>query len=216
MLDKVRILAFKDKELHSKSGDYTLQINPETYAHNSQTWYACATGADTAGSMQKFRSYRPETLSFEFYLDATGPIPGVKDVAKEIKALRDVVYDYHGAIHGPYYLKVLWGKLAFKCVLNSLNVTYELFDPSGKPLRAKLNIDFKQHETTQDLARRGDKKSADLTHAELVIDGDTLPLLSERVYRRPDLYFNIARANDLNDIMSLDPGTQLHLPPARD
>ena len=213
MLEKLRILAFRDKELHSKSGEFTLQINPETYAHKSQVWYARTYGSDTAGTMQKFRSYHPETLSFSFVLDATGPVPGVRDVAREIAALRDVVYDYHGSIHSPYYLKLLWGRLAFKCVMASLDVDYQLFAPSGKPLRAKLNASFKQHETTQDLARKADKKSADLTHVKTVVAGDTLPLLAEQVYDQPDLYMNVARFNDLNDIMHLAPGFALRLPP---
>lgn len=213
MVDKVRILAFKDKELHSKSGEFTLQTNPETYTHNSQTCFAPATSADTAGSLEKFRSIYPQSLSFDFVLDSTGPIPGVKDVAQTIKDFRNVVYDYHGAIHGPYYLKILWGKLAFKCMLEKLNVSYLLFSPAGNPLRAKLSVSFKQHETTQDLARKADKKSADLTHAQTVVQGDSLPLISEQVYDRPDLYINIARANDLNDIMLLEPGLQLRLPP---
>lgn len=219
MLNKLRILAFRDKELHSKAGEFTLQINPETYRRASRTMFSPATGADTAGTMQKFRSYYPQTIGFDFVLDATGAvpgvgaIPGVTDVAKEIQKLRDVVYDYHGTIHSPYYLKLLWGGLAFKCVLESLDIEYLLFAPTGQPLRARLSASFLQHETPQDLARKADKKSADLTHSRLVIGADTLPNLSARVYDRPDLYIGLARFNDLDDIMHPTPGRRLQFPP---
>jgi len=216
MLNKVRILAFRDKELHAKVGEFTLQINPESYRHDNRTWFSQVAGSDTAGSVLKFRSYYPQELKFDFVLDATGVVPGVKNVTREIAAFKDVAYDYHGAIHSPYYLKVLWGGLAFKCMLSSMAIDYQLFDPSGKPLRAKLSVSFRQHQTPQDLARKGDKKSADLTHSEQTIAGDTLPLISNRVYDRPDLYVHIARANDLNDIMHLQAGQRLRLPPVRE
>ncbi|MFZ5964788.1 hypothetical protein ACOXXX_17735 [Thalassococcus sp. BH17M4-6] len=216
MLNKVRILGFSDKELHTKVGEYSLQVNPQTYNHVSQSLFSRARGSDTAGTIQKFRTLSPQTVTFDFILDATGVIAGIRDVATEIKKFRDVAYDYHGSIHSPYYLKMLWGGLAFKCVLTDLKVEYQLFNPSGKPLRAKLSVTLREHQTPQDLARKADKKSADLTHAETVFDGATLPLITNRVYDRPDLYINVARANDLNNIMHLQAGDRLRCPPVKE
>ena len=214
MLSKLKLLAFSDKELRSKSGEFAVQINPDSYTHAHSAQFAQAAGNDTSGTMLKFVTQAPEELNFEIVLDATGVVPGVKSVAKEIKAFKDVAYTYHGKIHSPNYLKVLWGGLAFKCMLSRLQIAYQLFDPSGKPLRAKLSVGFRQHQTPEELARLADKKSADLTHSETVQDGSSLPLMTYRVYDRSDLYIHVARANDLNTIMHVAPGTRLRFPPS--
>ena len=204
MLTKLKIQAYSDKELRSKVADYSLQINPETYGQTHAAVFARAVGNDTGGTILKFSTQAPEELKLDFVLDGTGVVPRVKSVA----------YDYQGSIHSPNYLRILWGGLAFDCMLSSLSIAYELFDPSGKPLRCRVSASFRQHQTPEDLARRADKKSADLTHSKTVTAGDSLPLMTFRVYDRSDLYVHVARANDLNTLMSLRPGAVLRFPPA--
>jgi len=215
VLSKLKILAFKDKELRSNAGEYAVQINPESYSHEHTANFARAVGNDTSGTVLKFNTHSAQDLKFDFVLDATGVVPGVKSVTKDIKSFKDIAYSYHGKIHSPNYLKIIWGGLAFKCMLSSLQIAYQLFDPSGKPLRAKLTVAFRQHQTPQDLARQADKKSADLTHSETVTAGTSLPLMTYRVYDRSDLYVHVARANDLNSLMDITPGEELRFPPSR-
>ena len=212
-LTKLKILAFSDNELRSKSGSYQVQINPEKYTHKFRTNLKSSKPMDSAGTVVKFTTQAPQDLDFNFTLDATGAVTGVKNVVNEIKKLRDVVYDYHGKIHSPNYLKVIWGGLAFRCRLSTMNVDYTLFSPNGKPLRAKISLTFRQHLTPADLELLADKKSADLTHADVVTSGMTLPLMAYRVYDRSDLYVDVARANDLDDLMHLTEGSMLHFPP---
>ena len=147
MLKKLKILAFADNALRNKIGEYSLQINPETYSHTHRTVFARARGIDTAGSLSKYRSHNPHDIKFDFILDATGAVPGVRNVSYEIANFKKVAYSYNGNIHSPNYLKLSWGPLVFKCLLNSLNITYQLFSPAGSPLRAKLSVAFRQHQT---------------------------------------------------------------------
>ena len=213
MLSKLKIIGYSDNELRSKVGDYTLQINPETLSHSHSAEFAHDTGSDAAGTILKFHTQVPENMSFDFVIDATGVVPGVKSVNGEIDKFRNLAYSYQGKIHSPNYLKIIWGGLAFKCMLSSLKIAYQLFGPTGKPLRAKLSVSFRQHQTPEDLARSSDRKSADLTHAETVTSGTTLPLMAYRVYDRPDIYVQVARANDLDDLVHLTPGRSLRFPP---
>lgn len=213
MLSKLQILAFSDNELRSQTGSYTLQINPNSLSHSHSASFAPAAGSDAAGTILKFHTQDPQEMSFDFVIDATGVVPGVTDVAKEIESFRTLAYTYHGQNHSPNYLKIVWGGLTFACMLTSLRIAYQLFAPSGAPLRAQLSVSFRQHQTPEDLARNADKKSADLTHAELVTAGTTLPLMAYRVYDRPDLYTQVARANDMNDLVHLTEGRTLSFPP---
>ncbi|WP_050531562.1 hypothetical protein [Pseudaestuariivita atlantica] len=214
MLSKLKILAFRDKEMRRFVREIALQINPETLHHGLSTEFGDAIGSDTAGTILKFHTQTPQTMSFDFVIDSTGVVPGVRNVQDAVKDFRDLAYAYQGKIHSPHYLKLVWGGLTFKCMLSSLDVDYEMFDPRGRALRARLKAAFKQHQTPQEIARRGDKKSADLTHAERVTSARTLPGMTHDVYDRADLYPHVARANDLDDLVHLVPGAVLKFPPA--
>ncbi|MDD9716287.1 hypothetical protein PVW48_06000 [Dinoroseobacter sp. PD6] len=213
MLSKLQIQAFSDNELRSQTGSYSLQINPNSLSHSHSASFAPAKDNDAAGTVLKFHTQNAEEMSFDFVIDATGVVPGVTDVAKEIESFRTLAYTYQGAQHSPNYLKIVWGGLTFNCMLTSLKIAYQLFAPSGAPLRAQLSVAFRQHLTPEDLARLGDKKSADLTHAQVVTAGSTLPLMAYGVYDRPDLYPQVARANDMNDLVHLTAGRALNFPP---
>lgn len=213
MLSKLQINSYSDNELRSKTGEYTLQINPKSLTHSHSSSFSKDTGTDAAGTVLKFHTQNPQDMSFVFVLDATGVIPGVTDLRSEIDRFRSIVYTYHGNIHSPNYLQILWGGLTFNCMLTSLKISYQLFAPSGAPLRAELSVAFSQHQTPEDLERMADKKSADLTHSETITSGVTLPLMTYRVYDRVDLYPQLARANDLDDLVHLTEGKTLSFPP---
>ncbi len=213
MLSKFKIISFSDDELRSKTGQYQVQINPENYEHGHTTEYTIDRGIDAAGALAKFKTHKPEYVKFDLIIDATGVVPGVTSIEDEIAKFRKTAYAFVGKVHSPNYLKLIWGKLAFDCMLNSMDVSYLLFSPAGLPLRAKLALNFRQHQTPADLARRSGKQSADLTHARVTSSDRTLPLMCYQVYDDDTLYPQVARENDLNDLMHLSVGQELNFPP---
>jgi nucleoid-associated protein YgaU len=108
---------------------------------------------------------------------------------------------------------LVWGSWIFNGRLQSLAVQYTLFKPNGDPLRAKLTLTFTSSITEKEAELRADTQSPDLSHRVLVRDGDTLPLLCERIYGDPGYYIEVARFNGLVDFRRLEPGTRLHFPP---
>ncbi|MGZ8219618.1 CIS tube protein [Methylomagnum sp.] len=221
MLEPLVIMGYKDEKFSQSVGEYKLQINPESYTHNHET--AWKTDKDTTGQAGvRFDQINPETLSFSFYIDATGILAGgdgsqkkyrINSVTDEIIIFKKMVYSINGEIHTPNYLILFWGKLKFKCRLVSLNVEYTLFNPSGIPLRAKLAVNFKQFLSSEEQTRLAGKSSPDLTHARTVMAGDTLPLMCHRIYGDSRYYLEIARVNGLKDFRNLEPGIQIIFPP---
>jgi len=220
MRRKLKIIAYSDERMRTRVGEWTAQLNPENYAQSFRTLFSEDDGIDTAGVVSRFRSQQSEELRLELMIDATGAVPldlhsalsGAIDLPSKIDQLKEIIYSYNGEIHSQNYLQLLWGTLSFNCMLASLNVEYQLFTPEGVPLRAKLNLDLKQHQTPDELARRSRKASPDLTHSRTVEAGKTLPLLCHEVYGEPHLYPAVARANDLDDLMSLPAGSRLRFP----
>jgi Contractile injection system tube protein len=222
MLEKLKILAYSDENLTEGCGQYTVQINPETYKQQLSTEFTRKETLSTQGVVTKFVTQQPPKIWFDFYLDATGVVGkniGAKEVSSvtdEIKKFNDVVYKYNGSIHSPNYLKVLWGALSFECRMSDLKVEYPLFAPSGVPLRAMLSPTFEQYISPKKLALKAANSSPDLTHYRIVAAGDTLPLMCHRIYRDSKYYVEVARVNGLIDFRNLEPGQRIFFPPLGD
>lgn len=213
-LEKVVVTGYTDDRFSASAGAYTLRINPATFTQGAKTTYSPNRTTDTAGRIMRYVTIEPQTVNFEFYLDATGVIEGIDSVADEIAKFMKIAYAYNGSIHSPNYLHVVWGRaLDFKCRLTNADVEYLLFDPDGTPLRAKVKVSLVEFVSAAELARRANKSSPDLTHARIAVAGDTLPLMCFRIYGDSRYYLEVARYNGFNDFRNLQPGTRVLFPP---
>jgi hypothetical protein len=214
-LKKLAIVSYADNAFTQKLGTYTLQLNPETYQHHHATQYTKNDATDAAGVTTKFYTIDPETLSFEFYLDATGAAqPAIGSVATEIASFKSVAYNYNGSIHSPNYLELVWGSGAqFYCRLTGLEIDYELFRSDGTPLRAKLKANFEQYLSPSQIEQMAKKNSPDLTHARTVFAGDTVPAMCAKIYGDSKYYLGVAAYNGLSHFRQLRPGATILFPP---
>ena len=215
MLEKLTIEGFTDDTLTASAGSCVLQINPENITHKYKVDVKPVKSIQTYKRVPRYVTRDLETLNFTFYLDATGAIPFEKSVGAKLNELRGVVYDYDGSIHQTRYLKVMWGGLTFPCALTSMDVAYELFNPSGVVLRAKVTMSFLEHITQAEVSAKSKNQSPDLSHQVMVKPGDTLPLMCYRIYGDSSHYPAVAKENGLDNLMMLEPGQMLTFPPVR-
>ena len=120
---------------------------------------------------------------------------------------------YDGDIHEPRDVLLLWGTLSFLGKLTSLQFNYKLFQPDGTPVRVIATAAFS--ETIDDALREALKKanSPDLTHIRKVEAGDTLSLMTYKIYGDASYYLEVARVNKLINFRNLEPGTEIFFPP---
>jgi hypothetical protein len=161
----------------------------------------------------------PGDLSFKLVLDGTGvnsigvAALGRKNVKDSIKTFRKLCLDMNGDIHQPNFLIIRWGDAEFHARLKSLDINYKLFDESGDPLRAELDVAFVSDKPAAAIAREAGKSSPDLTHVRVVRSGDTLPLLCREIYGSSEYYLRVAADNGLDDFRELVPGQRLRFAP---
>ena len=223
MLEKLEITAYIDEKFKRKAPRAPLKvpINPSTYSHSLNIDYDEKKAAGSAGGSPVFNKMGRETINFDLVFDGTGAVPMPPDViqikskgiADQIQALKEVTCSYNGEIHSPYFLKLVWGLLLFKCRLSSLDLTYSLFTPNGIPLRATAHAGFICFTDEYELQARARKSSPDLTKLVTVQAGDSLPLLCHRIYGHSRYYSQVAEANGLTGFRGLRPGMQLVFPP---
>jgi len=212
---KMRIQAFSDRGFSNKAGNYDVMINPDTIKLDRAIEYNTEQTPDSSQSSSKYKKTPGSNLSFDLTIDCTGIVDAKRtDLPKEIKQLLNVVYDYHGDIHRPNFVQLVWGLgETYKGVLTTFNTTYSLFNPDGIPLRAKISLAFTSYLDPITVEKENRKNSPDLTHLIDVVLGDSLPSLSQKTYNTSDYYVQLAEFNGLDKFRQLQPGTQLIFPP---
>jgi hypothetical protein len=191
-------------------------INPAAYKRQLRIDYNKKKTLGQASSTPKFNAICPATLSMDnLVLDGTGVVEliGMSSVNDKIQALLDTIYAYDGEEHEPNYVRLLWGSLIFFGRVESIDIDYTMFKPSGEPLRAKVALGLTNWMSNEESALRANMSSPDLSHLVEVVEGDTLPLLCNRIYNDPGYYREVARINNLTDFRNLTPGSVLRFPP---
>lgn len=213
----MRIVAYSDGEYSSKiSGlEYIVMLNPESLKWGRSIEYSEIAPVDASAVTPKFNKTLGESLSFDIVIDCTGVVDSKRvDLPGEIKKLADVVYTYNGKIHRPNFVGVFWGKgVNFKGVLNSFDSSYTYFRSDGTPLRAKVSLNFTSYIDPKVREKLEGKESPDISHHVTVVDGDSLPGISQKLFDSPNYYIQIAKANKLNKFRQLKPGIELTIPP---
>lgn len=202
-------------------GDFTVDFNPNTFTVTNKIEYKKTEAKGQDGGDPQFEKIPPLEFAIEFTIDGTGvsiaTVSGSnkKDyVKKQIKKLRDVTgCNINGDIHRPNYLALLWGSFYIECVLASLNITYNLFDREGTPLRAKISCSFLERIGAGKGGRKSRLESPDLTKYITVKEGDVLPLIAKDKYDDPAYYMQVAKVNKLKNFRRIQPGTKIILPP---
>ncbi len=195
---------------------FETMLNPSAYSHSRSIGYSKKKVLGQLGSDTKFSDIQPEKTNFDILIDGTGVVnQSAPDVKTQINQLNDLIYKYDGAQHEPNHIRILWGELIFFGRLESISVDYNLFKPSGEPLRAKVKLSILSFMSKEEEGLRANRSSPDLSHQILVKAGDTLPMLCYRIYKDCTYYLEVARINHITNVRNIKPGSKLHFPPLR-
>lgn len=195
-----------------------VQFNPETYrlSKGAQIAEIGVYGLDSP--ILQFIRGQNRTLTLELFFDTTHE-SGMGEDARDVRDLTDPVYrlvKIHPEIHAPPRVRFVWGEgLAFKAIVEQVEETFELFSPTGVPLRATVSVTFREYKTLEEQIAELKPESSDHTKRVTVRAGDTLPGLAWQEYGDPALWRVIADANlaIVRDPLRPPPGSELELPP---
>lgn len=221
-LKKLRVIGYKDDQFTEKVGDgeFTSLLNPEKYTFKYKVEYTEAQGQGASAGQPKFVRTPPEDLDLEFLFDRSGVIKGQDNklgngIIEDLEKFKRIVFDYSGDEHKPNYVMIGWGTLLFKGSLLEMAIEFKLFSSDGTPLRAVVKAKFKGSVEDNLRVARENNNSPDLTHIRTVKQGDTLPLMTYRIYGDSKYYLQVAMANGLSNFRKLNPGQQLKFPPIK-
>ena len=153
-----------------------------------------------------------EKLTADLLLDTSDTLEDVRvKYVNELRALMNI----NDKLHAPPIVRFNWDKQIFKGVMESCNVTYLMFTPDGIPLRAKVAVTLKEYRPVEVQLKDPPRSSPDVEKQYVVRRGDTLSNIAAAVYRDSAVWREIARANQIRDPRTLEPGRVLVLPRIR-
>ncbi|GAB3467757.1 CIS tube protein [Actinophytocola sediminis] len=201
----------------AKLATVQFQFNPSTLSLSKNTeWRRSPARMASEASLPEFVGSGPRELSVDVFLDATATHDN--SVEQRVESLLTACVPTKKSIGrkkpASPWVRFEWGtarSVSFDGVLSSLSVEYALFDVDGKPLRATCSLSIE--EAGVDIPGQNPTsgtREARRTHR--VVAGDSLPQLAWREYGDASAWRVIAEANDIDDPMTLVPGTELLVP----
>ncbi len=204
--------------------DYRVEVlfNPERYTLNKAVQIAEIAIPGLDSPVLQFVRGQNEKITMELFFDTTqfGMVDNVKDVREETRKIYDLV-KINPETHAPPRCSLRWKDELFsfgyspasKCVVESVNEEFNLFSPSGVPLRAKLNVTFREYKIIEDQLKETRRKSADRRKVRVLGRGMTLSHLAGIEYDDPGEWRLIAEANNIDNPRLVAAGTKLSVPP---
>ena len=202
------------------------QFNPEKYSLTKGVQLAEIGIPGLDSPVLQFVRGQNEKITLELFFDTTefGMVDNVQDVRNQTVQIYDLL-KINPETHAPPRCMLSWGDSAQlfsfgssgpgyypRCVVESVSEEFNLFSPSGIPLRAKLNVTFREYKTIQQQLSENPKHSADRTKVQTVQRGQTISYIAWIVYGDPAQWRPIADANNLANPRLLVPGMQLVIP----
>ncbi len=188
-------------------------FNPAEYSLEKGNQFASAPLPGLSNPVFSWVSGDADTLTMELFFDTYTNKGGtdVRDETKKIARLMEI----DPTLHAPPPVKFVWGPLEFHAIIERLTQRFTMFREDGVPVRATLNVTFKEYKTIQEQLAENPNQSSDWTKLRAVGDEDRTDLIAAIEYGDPGLWRVIADANDIDNPRLLQPGQEIRLPPLR-
>ncbi len=120
----------------------------------------------------------------------------------------------HSAHTGrPPRVSFRWGNTwSFKSVITNITQRFTMFLPDGRPVRATLDVTFRQVESQSTTRRQNPTSFAEVQKIRVVGPGETIDSIAYQEYGDSARWRKIADYNELDDPLKLRPGQRLAIP----
>lgn len=138
------------------------------------------------------------------------------EAGTSVTTYTDAVYsllDIEATTHAPPICEFRWQALSFTGVIERVDGQFTLFLGDGTPVRATLDVTFRELVDLQTAVKETNTQSADHATTHTVMRGETLSAIAAQEYGDPGQWRPIANANQLDNPRLLSPGQVLAIPP---
>lgn len=195
--------------------DVDVLFNPTEYRLSKSNQFAEVAIPGLSAPMLQFGHGNAQTLTMQLFFDTYDPQSNNslaaknEDVRSHTRKVTDLLA-INGSLHAPPICQFSWGKFVFIGVLQQADVRCTLFLPDGVPVRATVDVTFKQFYDGK--KETGMLQSANYFKQYVVRPGDTLSGIAGELYDDPTKWRPIADENNIDDPLVIEPGRVLIVP----
>lgn len=185
----------------------TVMFNPAEYSFDLANNFAEIGIPGLRTSPIQYVRGNARLLKMELFFDTYEAGSDVRASTQQITALLDP----EPTTQAPPILLFNWGGFSLQCVLESASQRFTMFAEDGTPVRATLNVTFKEFERVEVEIRSGLFIGPPTLYN--IAKGDTVSKIAEVITGDPTDWREIAEANGIDDPLALVPGASLVIPP---
>ncbi|ODA40666.1 LysM peptidoglycan-binding domain-containing protein [Desulfosporosinus sp. BG] len=199
-----------DNRGNPKGDPVKVLFNPAEYSIEKNNQFQQTLLPGLSAPVTHFIGGNASSLTMDLFFDTYETGEDVRDYTRKITNLLEIDSD----LHAPPVCQFRWGRLEFKAVLERVTQRFSMFrDEQGIPVRATLNVTFKEYKTITEQFQEKPRFSSDRTKHRLISQGDSLWLIADREYDDPALWRRIARVNNIENPRILQVGKEIIVPP---
>jgi nucleoid-associated protein YgaU len=191
----------------------TVSYNPTDYslAKGAQIAEIGIPGLDSP--LLQFIRGTNERLTLRLFFDTTDDQADVREKTEKFYQL--AIMDSH--THAVPRCMIAWGESGmikgdnthFIGIVENINQNFTLFNSNGIPLRAELEMTFREYRTLEEQVN----ELHSYTRTRSIKRGDTLSRIAAEEYKDPGEWRIIAEKNNITDPKTLTPGQVIEIPP---
>lgn len=196
---------------------FDVLFNPTEYTFEDSSKWQEQNGNRHRPELQYTGGER-KRLSMELFYDTYEDKTDVRLHTGKLQELLAVTTDRGNNGKRPPVIELSWGKaqsnvgFPFRCVLESLKQQFTLFTSDGMPVRAKVNVSFKEYELPKEEQQREPRRGSFPAQTYTVREGDTLSSIAAAVWKDSAKWRLLAEPNDISNPRILTPGQSLIVP----
>jgi len=204
---------------------FEVLFNPAEYSIEKGNTFQSTSLPGLATPVTQFVTGNADTLTMELYFDTYakssrhGNVTLREDVRHYTRKIANLM-EIDPTLHAPPICEFTWGPplgtpegIQFKGIIEKVSQKFTYFLDDGTPVRATLNVTFKEYKTVEQQLAEMRCQSADRTKRREFKEGDAVWLFASAEYGDPEKWRVIADHNQLENPRLVAPGTALELPP---
>lgn len=184
-------------------------FNPSEYSIEKSNQFQSTVITGISTPIQHFISGNARTLTMDLFFDTYESGEDVRIYTGQLTSLLDI----NSELHAPPICLFTWGGLEFKALLERASQKFTMFLDTGIPVRAVMNVTFREYKSITEQFQEIPRHSSDRTKYRVVKQGDSLFLIAHREYGDPGLWRSIAIANGIHNPRILEEGMEIVVPP---
>jgi len=204
---------------------FEVLFNPAEYSIEKGNTFQSTSLPGLSTPVTQFVTGTADTLSMELYFDTYakssrhGNVILKEDVRHYTRRIANLM-EIDSTLHAPPVCEFIWGPpigtpegIQFKGIIEKVSQKFTYFLDDGTPVRATLNVTFKEYKTVEEQLADLKRQSSNKTKLRDFKEGDAVWRLAAVEYGDPQKWRVIADHNQLENPRLVEPGTQLELPP---